>query len=254
MLKKRIIISLTFNDGVLFRTKKFKPDYRYTKNFVDLWNADEIILIDVSDGSNKQSQNFLKVVNFFIENCHLPITVGGGIDSLKKAKKVFELGVEKIIVNSSSYTNPQLTSLLASTYGSSSIVHSIDCKKSKDNKLYDIYINNGKTKVDQKSLEYLKKILSFNVGEILINNIDNDGSLLGYDLELINFFANHINIPLIVQGGAGNWEHFYEVLKLNNISGACTQNIYHFTEKSLISLKMFLKEKKINIRLDDTGL
>ena len=68
MLKKRIIISLTFNDGVLFRTKKFRPDYRYTKNFVDLWNADEIILIDVSDGLNKQSQNFLIIVNFFIEH------------------------------------------------------------------------------------------------------------------------------------------------------------------------------------------
>jgi imidazole glycerol phosphate synthase subunit HisF len=87
MLKKRIIISLTFQDGVLFRTKKFIPDYRYTKNFVDLWNADEIILIDVSNKENKLNNNFIEVVNFFINNCHLPISVGGGIDSIVMQKK-----------------------------------------------------------------------------------------------------------------------------------------------------------------------
>ena len=84
MLKKRVVIALTFLDGVLFRTKRFVPDYRYTKNFVDLWNADEIILIDISK-NNKFSEKFTEVVNFFIDNCYLPITVGGGIFSEKKS-------------------------------------------------------------------------------------------------------------------------------------------------------------------------
>lgn len=253
MLKKRIIISLTFFDGILFRTKKFLPDYRYTKNFIDLWNADEIILIDVSRYQDKQNEKFIKIIQFFIENCHLPITVGGGIDTIKKAKKVFDCGAEKIILNSSSYSNIHLTEKLVRIYGSSSVIHAVDLKKNKNN-LYDIYIDNGKRIIEGNPIKYIKKILSTNTGEILLNSIDNDGSLLGYDLQLINYISKYINVPIIVQGGGGNWDHFYDVLKLDNVSGACTQNIYHFTEKSLISLKKFLKKKNIKTRIDDTNL
>ena len=98
MIKKRIILVLTFLDGVLFRTKKFTPDYRYTKNFIDLWSADEIVLIDIS--KKKFDKKFLKIVNYFANNCFLPITVGGGINSLKKANYLFRNGADKIILNS----------------------------------------------------------------------------------------------------------------------------------------------------------
>ena len=129
MLKKRLIISLTFKDGILFRTKNFSPDYRYTKNFIDLWNADEIILIDVSEKSLKLNKNFFDTIKFFIQNCHLPITVGGGIFSEEKVDEIFQLGVEKIILNSSSYYNPDLTKKIVKKFGSSSIIQSIDLKK-----------------------------------------------------------------------------------------------------------------------------
>ncbi len=249
MLKKRIIISLTFLNGVLFRTKKFRPDYRYTKNFIDLWNADEIILIDVSEKEKNISDDFANIIKFYIKNCHVPISVGGGINSLEKAKKVFDLGVEKIIINSSSYYNPDLTKNLVEIYGSSSIIHSIDFKKNSKN--YYIYIDNGKKIIDDSVEKYIKKILSLGVGEILINNIDNDGSLMGFDLKLIKPLIKHLDLPIIIQGGAGNWSHFYDVFKMKKISGVCTQNIYHFTEPSLISLKKYLKSKKINVRYDD---
>lgn len=250
MLKKRLIISLTFNEGVLFRTKMFSPDYRYTKNFVDLWNADEIILIDVSKKEKKLEDNFLKIIKFFIENCHLPITVGGGISSTEVAKKIFDLGVEKIIVNSSTYENPEITSDLVKTFGSSSIIQAIDFKKV-DGMEYTIKINNGKKKIDKDIDEYIKFILSLNVGEIFFNSIDNDGGLMGFDLNLIDKFSKKIDVPIIVQGGGGNWNHFYEVLKLKNISAACTQNIYHFTEASLKSAKKFLSSKNILVRYDN---
>ena len=84
MLKKRIIISLTFLDGVLFRTKKFIPDYRYTKEFINLWNIDELVLIDIS--KKKFSENFIRIVKYYSENCFVPITVGGGIDNINNAK------------------------------------------------------------------------------------------------------------------------------------------------------------------------
>ena len=250
MLKKRLIISLTFNEGVLFRTKKFLPDYRYTKNFVDLWNADEIILIDVSPKGKKLQKSFLDVIRFFIENCYLPITVGGGISSIEDAKKIFSLGVEKIIMNSSTYRNPKITHDLINIFGSSSIIQAIDMKKNNDGG-YIIKVDNGNKKINRETNEYLKFVSSLNVGEILLNSIDNDGGLMGFDLNLINKFSSKINVPILVQGGGGNWSHFYEVLNLKNISGACTQNIYHFTEISLKSAKKYLLSKNINVRYDN---
>ena len=92
MLKKRIIISLTFLDGVLFRTKNFKPDYRYTKNFIDLWSIDELILIDIS--KKKFSIKFLDLIKFFSLNCFVPLSVGGGIKKLSDADIYFYYGVD----------------------------------------------------------------------------------------------------------------------------------------------------------------
>ena len=116
---------------------------------------------------------------------------------------------------------------------------------------YTIKINNGKKKIDKDIDEYIKFILSLNVGEIFFNSIDNDGGLMGFDLNLIDKFSKKIDVPIIVQGGGGNWNHFYEVLKLKNISAACTQNIYHFTEASLKSAKKFLSSKNILVRYDN---
>ena len=87
-----------------------------------------------------------------------------------------------------------------------------------------------------------------NIGEILINNVDNDGSLLGYDIDLIHMLEKNIPVPILVLGGCGNWNHILELFNKTDVSGACTQNIYHFSNESLISLKSFLKENNIPIR------
>jgi cyclase len=244
MLKKRLVLVLTFNDGVLFRTKKFIADYRYTKNFIDLWSADEIILLDISK-KNRLSQKFLEIVNFFSLNCFLPISVGGGIRSLKDAVNLFKQGADKIVLNSSTYKNPNLIRKISKVFGSQSIIHSIDCKKIK--KKYEVIINNTlKTNLDP--FQWAKIAIQNGCGELLINSIDNDGSLLGYDLELVNLIVKKVNVPCLALGGAGNWDHILQLFKKTNISAACTQNIYHFTNESLKSAKEYLKKNKMLIR------
>jgi cyclase len=245
MLKKRLILVLTFNDGVLFRTKNFIADYRYTKNFIDLWAADEIILLDISK-KNKLSQKFLDIVKFFSLNCFLPLSVGGGIRSFKDAVNLFKQGADKIVLNSSTYKNPDLIRKISKVFGSQSIIHSIDCRKIKKNK-YEVIINNIlKTNLDP--IQWAKIAIQNGCGELLINSIDNDGSLLGYDLELNNFIVKKVNVPCLALGGAGNWDHILQLFKKTNISAACTQNIYHFTNESLISAKKYLKKNKVLVR------
>ena len=245
MLKKRLILVLTFNDGVLFRTKKFIADYRYTKNFIDLWSADEIILLDISK-KNRLNEKFLEIVKFFSLNCFLPISVGGGIRSFKDAVNLFKQGADKIVLNSSTYKNPDLIGEISKVFGSQSIIHSIDCRKIKKNK-YEVIINNTlKTNLDP--IQWAKIAIQNGCGELLINSIDNDGSLLGYDLELSNLIVKKVNVPCLALGGAGNWDHILQLFKKTNISGACTQNIYHFTNESLKSAKEYLKKNKVLIR------
>ena len=246
MLKKRLIISLTFNDGILFRTKKFHPDYRYTKNFVDLWTADEIILLDVSK-KNKLSKKFLEIVKYFSLNCFVPISAGGGIKSMKDVSLLFKTGVDKVIINSSTYKNPNLVKKISKSYGSQAIIHSIDCKKKPEGN-YTVMVNNGCVDTNYSPTEWANIATENGCGELLINNIDNDGSLLGYDLDLIFSITNKFDCPVLGLGGAGNWEHIYQLFKVTNVSGACTQNIYHFTNESLKSAKSYLKNKQILIR------
>ena len=244
MLKKRIIISLTFNDGILFRTKNFKADYRYTKNFIDLWSIDELILIDVS--KKKFQKNFLETINFFSNNCFVPISVGGGINSLKDADLYFQNGADKVILSSRTSEKIEILTSISEKYGNQSIVQSIDYKKEKSD--FFVYINSAKTKLKINPEEWAFNAVNYGAGEILLNSIDNDGGLLGYDLNFIKNISNRLNCPVLAIGGCGNWDHISKLFLTTSASAACTQNIFHFTNKSIDSIKKFLKLKNIDIR------
>lgn len=247
MLKKRLIIVLTFLDGVLFRTKNFIPDYRYTKNFIDLWSIDELILIDIS--KKKFNKEFLDVVFYFSNNCFVPISVGGGIKNIKDADLYFQMGADKIVLGSNSIINENLIKDVSLKYGNQSIIQTLDCKKIDTKKIdYRLTKNSGKEITNIDPLNFAQKVEKIGVGEILINSVDNDGGLLGYDLELIKIISNSVNCPIIALGGAGNWQHILDLFFNTNISAACTQNIFHFTEQSISSAKSFLKKNNIIIR------
>ena len=209
MLKKRIIISLTFLDGVLFRTKKFKPDYRYTKNFVDLYSIDELIINDIS--KKKFSNKFLELISFFSKNCFVPISVGGGIKKLEDADIFFKSGADKIVLGSHLNTFDIIRDI-SMKYGKQSIIQSLDFKKNLSKDLSFNLLSDSGTKIIQADpFDFGKKALEVGAGEILINNIDNDGSLLGYDIDLMNLASSHFDCPIIALGGAGNWDHFLDL-------------------------------------------
>lgn len=246
MLKKRIIITLTFLNGVLFRTKKFKPDYRYTKNFIDLWSIDELILIDISE--KKFSKNFLDLIAFFSKNCFVPISVGGGITTIENADIFFKNGADKIVLGSNAINKKNLIGQISKKYGNQSIIQSVDCKKILKDNTYTVMGSSGTENLLQNPIEFSLKALERGAGEIMINNIDNDGSLMGYDLDLIKLVSKKINCPILALGGAGNWQHILDLLSETDISAACTQNIFHFTEESILSAKKFLKDNNIKVR------
>ena len=147
MLKKRIIISLTFLNGVLFRTKKFIPDYRYTKKFINLWNIDELILIDIS--KKKFSKEFLNIVEYFSSNCFVPISVGGGITNLNDAKIFFEQGADKIIVGSRGILDQEINKKIW-LYMEINLIQAFDFYKINDNYVIFLIVSKMLIKICMK--------------------------------------------------------------------------------------------------------
>ena len=246
MIRRRVISVLTFFECVLTRTKKFKPDYRYTANFIDTWSIDEIILLNISNKRIKDS-NYKKIINNFAKDCFVPLAAGGGINSLDDAISIIDSGADKVVINSSIFSNKNLISDISKYLGSQCCVVSLDFKKIKNK--YFAFSELGKVNTKKECIELVKRVEKEGAGEIMINNIDKDGSLEGYDLELCSRISDAVNIPVLISGGAGNWEHFFQGFIQGKADAVCTSNIYHFTEKSIKSSKVFLKNKGINVRI-----
>ena len=245
MISKRVIIVLTFQDGILFRTKQFNPDYRYTDNFVGNKDVDEIVLIDVS--RNKNNRNlFYKAIQKISKSCFVPIVVGGHINSFEEINNLQDLGADRILINSIIHTNEKLVLKITDYFGSQFVIGGIDCFL--ENGIYKIYINHGGKKIDMDIKRCLKKFDKCKIGEVLVQSIERDGSLRGFDNKLNNYVKKNTNIPVIACGGAGNWDHFVDAFKKSKVDGLCTNNIYHFSEKSLKLIKNTLLKKKIHVR------
>ncbi len=244
MLRNRLITVLTFFNGVLFRTKLFKPDYRYTSNFVDMWSVDEIVMIDIS--KVKYKSTFISVIDNFAQNCFVPLTVGGGIKKTEDAKKYLDVGADKIILNSGAIKDPKVITKIAKSYGSQCVIVGIDFKRIKNQ--FKIYSQSGEKVESLDPVKWAKEIENLGAGEIFLNSIDRDGSLSGYDLDFLKTISQNVKIPIIIGGGAGNWKHFLEGIK-NGADAVSTNNIYHFTEKSIINAKKFLNQNEVSIRI-----
>jgi len=248
MLKSRLIIVLTINDGVLFRTRRFQPDYRYTLNFVDTWSADEIVLLDVTRSSEASRANFLSVVTSLGEKCFVPLTAGGGVRTLEDVELLFRNGADKIAINTEALNRPGFISEIASAYGSQSVVVSIDAKKGTMPKEAVVMSNNGTIDTGWEVKSWAREVEARGAGEILLTSVERDGSLEGLDIDLINDVCSAVQIPVLALGGVGNWSHFKDAFLKTKVAGVCTQNIYHFTERSIKSAKKFLLQSGIVVR------
>ncbi|MCK5541086.1 MAG: imidazole glycerol phosphate synthase subunit HisF [Desulfobacterales bacterium] len=248
MVRKRLIIVLTFNNGVLFRTRNFQPDYRYTLNFVDAWSVDEVILLDISRPGKGNREIFYNVVKKFARNCFVPLTVGGGVRNLDDFKLLLGVGADKVAVNTGFIENDRLVEEASKLYGSQCVVVSMDVKKNQ-NSGYDVYSHFGTKRIGSDAVSFSKHAVDKGAGEILVQSIDRDGMLEGYDNEIAALISKSVSVPILLCSGAGNWEHFVQGFSKGCASGVCTTNIYHFTESSINSAKKYIMKKNINIRI-----
>lgn len=231
MLKIRVIPVLLLKNNGLVKTVKFKsPKYIGDPiNAVKIFNdkeVDELIFLDISATPNKLGPNFNLIKNIASE-AFMPFGYGGGISTIDEIEKLFHLGVEKVILNTSAYNNPQLITKAAKVYGNQSIVVSIDVKTNFFKKKH-IFVNCGKHKINQNPVEYAQIIEELGAGEIFINSIDRDGTMTGYDLELVKSISDAVNIPVVACGGAGNLQDFRKAVLKANASAVAAGSMFVF--------------------------
>ncbi len=272
-LKVRVIPIILLRNGVVVRSRNFHFYQVVGNPFAQVeryntWNVDELIYLDISRKGNIDIDetasvigatsaqkryinmiptNIYEFVEYLSKKCFMPLTFGGGINSMEQIRRILKSGADKITLNSAAFKKPDLVTDAAKEFGSQSIIVSIDCKKTDMG--YEVFIEGGKTGTGVSALDWAFKAKELGAGELLINSIDRDGTGSGFDLELYEPIIQNVNLPVIICGGAGKIEHFsqaYAKIKPHALSAA---NIFHFIEHSDLLIKRHLSQKNINIRV-----
>lgn len=237
MLRPRVIPVLLLKNAGLFKSVKFK-ECKYVGdpiNAIKIFNekeVDELIFLDI-DASKKHTPPNFDLISQIASECFMPVCYGGGITKLDQIEKILKLGIEKISINSTCLIDENFIKKASKVFGSSTMVVSIDIKKNFFGN-YNIYSHNS-TKVNYKLFDYIKKIEDDGAGEIIINCVDNDGMMSGYNLELIREISTNISIPVIALGGASSIEDFRNVIKASaSAAAAGSFFVFHGPHKAVL--------------------
>jgi cyclase len=252
MLRKRIIFTLIYENGFFHQSRNFRLQKVGNLNWLEKnykfqdisFSLDEIIVLNASK-KEKNIQAFASTLNQLVDDVFIPVSAGGGINSIDDANLLFKNGADKIVLNSILFENPLLVTELVKTYGSQSIVASVDYKSV--NNETQVFINNGTKLISKTLVEYIKYIEELNIGEIYLNSIDKDGTGFGYDFETINTVSKDITVPLIIAGGAGNEKHLTEALKNDSINATATANLFNFIGNGLPNARKIILKEGLNI-------
>ena len=232
MLRPRVIPCLLVHEGGLVKTVGFKtPKYLGDPiNAVKIFNekeADELVVLDI-DASVKGAEPDYKMIANLAAECRMPLCYGGGVHSAEQAKKIIGLGVEKVALSSAAIENPGLIKQIADEIGRQSVVVVLDVKKRMLSKEYDVFIHNGKKNTKRSVIEVATHAEALGVGEIVINSIDNDGQMKGYDLTLAKKIRDAVTIPITFLGGAGSLDDIGALIRTCGVVGASAGSLFVF--------------------------
>lgn len=250
MLRSRIIPCLLVRNKGLVKTVNFKsPKYVGDPiNAVKIFNeklVDELIVLDI-DASREKREPDYKMIENLASECRMPFCYGGGIKTVEQAVRISNLGVEKVALSSAAIETPELISRIATAIGRQSVVVVFDVRKTLFGN-YEVYLFNGGKKVKGDLLVLAKQAENLGAGEIVINSIDNDGKMTGYDERLIRLVRDAIDIPLTVLGGAGSLDDIKKVIREHKVIGVAAGSLFVFkgVYKAVLINYPSVAEKKV---------
>ena len=247
MALKRIMPCLLLQDKRLVKTIQFKnPSYIGDPiNAVKIFNdkeVDELIILDISATKYNKSIDFDLLEDFAVE-CFMPLAYGGGVKTIDNFQKLYTLGIEKVVINSLLIDKPSVVREAASKFGNQSVLASIDVVRN-NNSEYKVFSHSDR-KINMSFEEYLKYVISLNVGEIFITSVNNEGTWQGYDNELISYVTNFVEVPVIANGGCGSNMDLKNVLYKTDVQSAAIGSMAVYQKKDMGVLIRFPKRNQI---------
>lgn len=250
--KIRIIPTLLYKDvglvkGVSFNSWRRVGSAMQAVKVYNLREVDELIFLDITATREGRSPDFA-MIDELADECFMPLTVGGGVRTIDDVQRLLRVGADKVALNTAAVINPELIRQIAQRFGAQCVVVSIDARRRFDGS-YEVYINSGTSPTGQDPVSLAQKAAALGAGEILLTAIDRDGTMEGYDIELIQRVSAAVNIPVIASGGAGCYEHMAHVLKQTKVSAVAAASMFHFTQQTPLEAKKYLWERGFNVRL-----
>lgn len=254
MLAKRILPCLDVKAGRVVKGVNFVnlqdagDPVELAKAYNDA-GADELVFLDIT-ATHEDRDTIIDVVYRTAEQVFIPLTVGGGIQSLENIKKLLRAGADKISINSSAVRNPDFVNQASDRFGKQCIVVAIDARRRKDgnNPGWDVYVRGGRENTGIDAIKWAKEVAQRGAGELLVTSMDADGTQAGYDLDLTRMMAEEVEIPVIASGGAGNCQHIYEALTEGKAEAALLASLLHYGQLSLEEVKNYLKSHNVKVR------
>ena len=251
MLSKRIIACLDVRDGSVVKGINFEG-LRHAGDPAELaerYNAegiDELVILDVT--ATIEGRRALEAtIRAVSSRLFIPLAVGGGIRAESDAAAAIDAGADKVSLNSAALADPALVTTLADRYGSQAVVVAIDAKRNGDR--FEVFARSGKVAADRDAVEWAVEAEARGAGEILLTSIDRDGTRSGFDCALTAAVSSAVSIPVIASGGAGTFDHFYDVFTAGKADAALAASIFHYSEHAVADLKQFLHARGVPTRL-----
>lgn len=236
MLRTRVIPVLLLKEESLIKTIQFGK-YGYigdpinTCRIFNELEVDELCFLDISASKDNKEPDY-KILQEISNECFMPLSYGGGINSYEKAEKVFKIGFEKIIINSASFTHPEMITEIARVYGSQAVVIAVDVKKNFWGK-YEVFSVSGTVNHKKNPVDWVKEVENLGAGEILLTSIDREGTWKGLDVELIRKITDSTNLPVIAHGGAGTIQHIDDAVRNGNASAVALGSMVVYQKQGL---------------------
>lgn len=250
MIAKRIIPCLDVRDGRVVKGVNFAgikdvaSPVELAKKY-DQAGADELVFYDITASAENRGL-FTDILQAVAKQVFIPLTVGGGINTVDDFDRVLKCGADKVSVNSGAIKNPQLIADGAQRYGSQCVVLSVDVKKVADK--WHVFTKGGREDTGMDALTWIKQGEKLGAGELVINSMDTDGVKTGFDLDLLQAVADISQLPIVASGGAGSKVDFYQLFQNPRIDAGLAASIFHYDEIPIPVLKQYLLEKNIPIR------
>lgn len=252
MHTKRIIPCLDVKGGRVVKGTNFvglrdAGDPVELAHLYDGEGADELVFLDIT-ASVEQRKAMLDVINRTAGEVFMPLTVGGGISSVGDIRNALQAGADKISVNTAAVQKPALISEGAELFGSQCIVLAVDAKSCGEGK-WEVYVHGGRTPTGLDVVDWVRQAVGLGAGEILLTSMDCDGTEAGYDIGLTRAVAEAVGVPVIASGGAGELEHFYDVLINGKADAVLAASVFHYKKFSIRQVKEYLRSRGVEVRL-----